>query len=60
MKTSWSEAPEPALWTFLAVCDNHADLGLRFSDMGYLWAVIPTAELATGDLTHLLCDGESS
>jgi hypothetical protein len=41
-------------------CDSHDDLGLRFSDMGYLWAVVPTAELATGDFTHLLCDGESS
>lgn len=47
-------------WTFLAVCDSHADLGLRFSDMGHLWAVIPTAELAAGEFTHLLCDGESS
>jgi hypothetical protein len=58
--TRWPDAPEPALWTFLAVCDSHADLGLRFSDMGYLWAVIPTAELAAADFTHLLCDGESS
>jgi hypothetical protein len=60
VKSSWPGAPDPALWTFLAVCDSHDELGLRFSDMGYLWAVIPTAELATGDFTHLLCDGESS
>jgi hypothetical protein len=60
VRTNWPDAPEPTLWTFLAVCDSHDDVGLRFSDSGFLWAVIPTADLATGEFTHLLCDGESS
>jgi hypothetical protein len=46
--------------TFLAVCDSHTDLGLAYSDMGFLWACLPTADLAAGDFSRLRCEGESS
>lgn len=52
--------PEPADWAFLAVCNANRDLGLEFFDGGFLWATAPRSELARGDFTHLLCDGESS
>jgi Domain of unknown function (DUF1963) len=45
--------------TFLAVCNSNDDLGLAYSDMGLLWAQLPTADLAAGDFTRLRCDGES-
>jgi hypothetical protein len=46
--------------TFLAVCDSNTDLGLAYSDMGFLWACLPTADLAAGDFSRLRCEGESS
>lgn len=46
--------------TFLAVCNSNRDLGLAYSDEGFLWASIPTTDLATGDFTRLRCEGESS
>ncbi|MGH2949958.1 MAG: hypothetical protein ACRDPC_27465 [Solirubrobacteraceae bacterium] len=60
LRDRWPEAPAPQDWTFLAICSSRDELGLRFSDMGDLCAVTPTAELAVGDFTHLHCDGESS
>lgn len=55
-----SRPEDPDALTFLAVCNSNADLGLRYSDEGFLWATVPTAELAAGDFTHLRCEGESS
>lgn len=52
------EAPDAL--TFLAVCNSNPELGLRYSDEGFLWATVPTAELAAGDFTHLHCEGEST
>ena len=46
--------------TFLAVCDSNMELGLAYSDMGFLWACLPTADLAAGDFGRLRCEGESS
>jgi hypothetical protein len=46
--------------TLLAVCNSNQDLGLMFSDMGLLWAQLPTADLAAGDFSRLRCAGESS
>ena len=55
-----SRPEDPDALTFLAVCNSNADLGLRYSDEGFLWATVPTIELAAGDFTHLHCEGESS
>jgi hypothetical protein len=52
--------PPPEDWVFLAVCDSNRDLGLMFSDAGFLWATIPAADLAAGDFSQLRADGESS
>jgi hypothetical protein len=46
--------------TFLAVCNSNRDLGLAYSDEGFLWATVPTADLAAGDFSRLHCEGESS
>ncbi len=56
----WPAAPVPEHWTFLAVCNSNRDLGLAYSDGGFLWATLPAAELAAADFGHLRCDGESS
>jgi hypothetical protein len=52
--------PAPEEWVFLAVCDSNNDLGLLFSDAGFLWAMVPAADLAAGDFSQLRCAGESS
>ena len=56
----WPDTPPREGWVFLAVCDSNFDLGLSFSDAGFLGATLPAGELAAGDFGHLLCDGESS
>jgi hypothetical protein len=49
-----SRPDEPV--TFLAVCNSSPELGLRYSDEGFLWATVPTA----GDIALLRCEGEST
>jgi Domain of unknown function (DUF1963) len=46
--------------TFLAVCNSNDELGLAYSDMGFLWATVPTEDLAGGDFSRLRCEGASS
>jgi Domain of unknown function (DUF1963) len=52
--------PESGEWTFLAVCASRPEMALSYSDEGFLWASVPTAELAAGDFSHLTAEGESS
>jgi Domain of unknown function (DUF1963) len=59
----WPETrprPRPEDWVFLAVCDSNDDLGLAYSDAGFLWAMAPSDDLAAGSFEQLRCDGESS
>jgi hypothetical protein len=59
----WPEArpkPPPEDWVFLAVCDSNRELGLAYSDEGFLWAMAPRDDLAAGRFEQLRCDGESS
>jgi Domain of unknown function (DUF1963) len=56
----FSRPDDPDALTYLAVCNSNRDLGLAFSDSGFLWTTIPTADLAAGDFTRLECEGESS
>jgi hypothetical protein len=61
--SDWPQArpkPRPEDWVFLAVCDSNNELGLAFSDAGFLWAMAPADDLAAGSFEQLRCDGESS
>jgi Domain of unknown function (DUF1963) len=56
----FSEPDDADGLTFLAVCNSNRDLGLAFSDEGFLWVTVPTSDLAAGDFSRLHVDGESS
>ena len=40
--------------------DSNDELGLAYSDVGFLWAMAPADDLAAGEFQQLRCDGESS
>jgi hypothetical protein len=52
--------PDLGEWTFLAVCASRRELALGSGDEGFLWAAIPTRELAAGDFTGLTAASESA
>jgi hypothetical protein len=59
----WPETrprPRPEDWVFLAVCHSNDELGLAYSDGGFLWAMAPADDIAAGSFEQLRCDGESS
>lgn len=51
--------PRSGEWTLLAVCASRRDLALSYADEGFLWAAVPTHELAAADFANLTAEGES-